>query len=440
MKKDLRALIEAAGVGRFQVILLLLAGSLVFMDGFDTQAIGYVAPALVSDWGIPRAALGPIFSAGLAGLMLGAFILGPVADRSGRKLTLCLSALAFGLFSLACAAASSVEQLMLFRLLGGIGLGGAMPAGIALVTEFSPLRARGRIVTALVCCFSIGAAVGGFLTAGILPHVGWRGVFVVGGAVPLLLVPVVYAAMPESLHFLALRDPRHPAIAPILRRLNPRMAFDPQTELSVGHDEAHGDWSPLALFAEGRAGVTALLWVGFFMNLVVLYFLASYLPTVLSANGVAVGDAVRATAFYQVGGLAGALTMGWLMDRLRAPPLLGLALALAIAFILLIHFAGADLVLVALGAFGAGFCVVGGQIGANAYVGLIYPTAIRSTGVAWALGIGRFGSVLGPLAVTALLAAGWSMSDVLLAVCAPAAAAGLALYASGRVGAAGTPV
>jgi MFS transporter, AAHS family, 4-hydroxybenzoate transporter len=314
----------------------------------------------------------------------------------------------------------------------GIGLGGAMPAGIALVTEFSPVHARGRIVTALVCCFSIGAAVGGFLTASILPDVGWRGVFVVGGAVPLLLVPVVYALMPESLHFLALRDPRHPAIVPILRRLDPRVAFDPNTELGLGPDESRGDWSPLALFSDGRAGVTALVWAGFFMNLVVLYFLASYLPTVLSAKGMAVEDAVRATAFYQVGGLVGALAMGWLMDRLRAPPLLGLALALATAFILLIRFAGADLLLVALGSFGAGFCVVGGQTGANAYVGSIYPTAIRSTGVAWALGIGRFGSVLGPLAVTALLSAGWSMSDILAAICAPAVAAGLALYASGR--------
>ncbi|MGO9359039.1 MAG: MFS transporter [Xanthobacteraceae bacterium] len=434
MKKDLRGLIEAAGNGRFHLVLLLLCGSLLFMDGFDTQAIGYVAPALLADWGIARAALGPIFSAGLAGLMLGAFILGPVADRFGRKSTLCFCALVFGIFSLACAAAASVEQLILFRLLAGLGLGGALPAGIALMTEFSPDRVRGRNVTAVVCCFSIGAAVGGFLTAEILPHFGWRAVFVLGGAVPLLLLPVVYAVMPESLRFLALRDPRHPAIARTLRRLDPRLVVDADTEFVVTGEESHGSRSPLALLAEGRAPITALVWIGFFLNLIVLYFLSNYLPTVLSADGVAVADAVRATAIYQVGGLIGALTIGWLMDRVRAPPLLGFVVAASVAFIALIHAAHADFTLIALGAFGAGFCVVGGQIGANAYVGAIYPTAIRSTGVAWALGVGRFGSVLGPLLVTVLLGFGWSMPSVLLAAGAPAACAGLALYASGLLG------
>lgn len=430
--QNLKTLIDTARPGRFQAVLLLLCSPILFMDGFDTQAMGYVAPALVADWHMPRTALGPIFSAGFAGLMLGAFILGPVADRFGRKLTLCLCAAIFGVFTLGCAAASSPLHLIVLRFIAGLGLGGAMPAAVALVTEFSPERVRSRFVTALVCCFSIGAAVGGFLAAEILPLSGWRTVFLIGGGLPLVLLPAMLLALPESLRFRATRDPADPVIATTLQRLDPALAFPAGTTFTGGEDIHAHDKSPLGLFAEGRALLTTLIWLGFFMNLVVLYFLASYLPTVLSSgDGIAIADAVRMTGVYQVGGMIGALVIGWLMDRVSAPPLLGIVMAASVAFLLLFDVAHGAIGWLAVASFGVGFCIVGGQIGANAYVSTLYPTALRSTGVAWALGMGRFGSVLGPFAVSALLAAGWTLPTIQLGVAVPACLAGLALFASG---------
>ncbi len=428
---NLDDLIADSRVGRFHVGLVAVCGLLLMLDGFDTQVIGYVAPAIVADWHISRAALGPIFSAGLFGLMLGAFVFGPVADRLGRKPTICLCAVAFGAFTIASAFAHSVNQLMLFRFLAGLGLGGAMPNAIALVAEFAPTRVRGRMLTILVCTFSLGAAVGGVLAAWAIPAHGWRAVLLAGGVAPLVLVPLLWLGLPESLAFLALRDPGHPAIRPTLAR------FLPAADLGHGDRrwttrETDTGGSPKLLFTSGRASTTLLLWTGFFMNLIVLYFLSNYLPTVLSADGVALQNAVLATALYQVGGLIGGVVIGWFIDRFEAATVLGTTLALSTLFIALIPNSHADLLLVCIGTFGAGFCIVGGQLGANALAGTLYPTSVRSTGVGWALGMGRFGSVTGPLMVTALLAAHWSITSVFYASAVPALLAALAFYLVGR--------
>jgi MFS transporter, AAHS family, 4-hydroxybenzoate transporter len=429
---DVSELIESRGVGRLQYELMALCGMLLILDGFDTQAIGYVAPAILREWGVGRPELGPIFSSGLAGLMLGALLLGPIADRFGRKPTIVLCAIIFGLFTIACALAGTVEELMVFRFLAGLGLGGAMPNAIALMAEFGPKRSRSRLATILVCFFSLGAAIGGFLAAAVIPSLGWRAVFWIGGLAPLAILPIIIIRLPESVRFLSLRSGTNKRIRAIVGRIAPAYLFTGQVEFwSSGEEETRS--SPRLLFTHGRASVTIFIWAGFFMNLVVLYFLSSYLPTILHGVGISERDAVQATAIYQVGGLVGAVCIGWLMDRLEPGVVLAAALTSAAVFICLIAAAGSTLTLVNSGTFGAGFCVVGGQVGANAYVSSLYPTAVRSTGIGWALGIGRFGSVVGPMAVTALLALGWSISNVFYSIALPAVLAGLFLWLAGSV-------
>ena len=289
-----------------------------------------------------------------------------------------------------------------------------MPNGIALAAESTPDRLRGRLVTIMVCGFSLGAAVGGYLAAWLVPAFGWRAVFLLGGVLPLALVPVLMFALTESGSFIAARR----------RRRSP-------TQIGPSEGTGPDSSSPLVLFSDGLAGVTGCLWIGFFMNLVLLYFLSNYLPTILHAAGLPLEDAVRTTGLYQVGGIVGAICIGWLMDRMPAGVVIGVALAMASAFILLIASVPNDAALVSLGALGAGFCVVGGQNGANAFAGLLYPTAVRTTGVGWALGLGRFGSVIGPMLVSALIVAGSSLSAVFYAACLPALLAAASIYVAG---------
>src|SRR5580698_3297908 len=193
---DVVEFIDAQPVGGFQLKLLLTCAAVLFLDGFDTQAIGYVAPSLAKEWGLTKGALGPVFSAGLFGLMIGALLFGPLADRIGRKKIIIFSTLAFGVGTLITAFVQDVNTLMAIRFLTGLGLGGAMPNTIALTSEFSPHRRRSTMVMIMFCGFSVGAALGGFLAAALIPQFGWRSVFVVGGAAPLVLAPILALRLP----------------------------------------------------------------------------------------------------------------------------------------------------------------------------------------------------------------------------------------------------
>src|SRR6266849_5770876 len=217
--------IDQQPVGGFQIRLLLTCAAVLFLDGFDTQAIGFVAPALAKEWGLSKAALGPVFSAGLFGLMIGALVFGPLADRVGRKNIIILSTLAFGIGALITAAVQDVTALLIVRFLTGLGLGGAMPNAIAMTSEFNPQRRRATMVMIMFCGFSVGAALGGMLAAGLIPRFGWRSVFVVGGVAPLIMVPILALRLPESVRFLALHGNAPARVAELLGRISPRTAF-----------------------------------------------------------------------------------------------------------------------------------------------------------------------------------------------------------------------
>ncbi len=434
---DLPAFIDRQTVGRGQIGLLLTCAAVLFVDGFDTQAIGYVAPAVARDWGLPRGALGPVFSASLFGLMLGALLLGPLADRLGRKRIVVLSTLAFGLGTLATVFAEGTTSLLVIRFLTGLGLGGAMPNAVALTAEFSPHRRRATMVMIMFCGFSVGAALGGLIAAALIPAWGWRSVFVVGGIAPLLLCPVLVLRLPESVRFLALSGRADTRIAATLGRMFPGQAFPPGTRF--GADEPRLTGIPVAhLFNEGRTAVTLLFWAVFFMSLLDLYFLSNWLPTVLNDLGASVSVSAVVGAMLQVGGVAGTLILGRFIDRFSFQALALTYLAASVA-IVAIGFSSHSIGLATLAVFGAGFCIVGGQIAANALAATFYPTPIRATGVGWALGVGRAGSIIGPLIGGALLAQQWEARPLFLAAAVPAVIAAAAAYGLGRVARRPTP-
>jgi AAHS family 4-hydroxybenzoate transporter-like MFS transporter len=428
---DVAAFIDAQPVGAFQVKLLLTCAGVLFLDGFDTTAIGYVAPALAKEWNLGRGALGPVFSAGLFGLMIGALLLGPLADRIGRKKIIIFSTLAFGIGTLITAFVNDMNTLFAVRLLTGLGLGGAMPNTIALTSEFSPHRRRATMVMVMFVGFSVGAALGGLLAAALIPQFGWRSVFVVGGAAPLALVPILALRLPESVRFLALAGQANQRVAQLLALVDPRAVFAPGTRFVVNEPALAG--LPVRhLFQGGRTTTTLLLWVVFFMSLLDIYFLSNWLPTVLNDLGASIAAAAAIGSMFQVGGVVGTFALGSIIDRFSFR-------ALALVYFIGVFAVGAigqlghSAVFVTIAIFVAGFCIVGGQIAANALAAGYYPTSVRATGVGWALGIGRIGSIVGPLVGGVLLSQRWSAGEVFVAAAGAALCAALAALFLSRI-------
>jgi MFS transporter, AAHS family, 4-hydroxybenzoate transporter len=432
---DVVDFIDRQPVSGFQIRVLLTCAAVLFLDGFDTQAMGYVAPALAKEWGLSKAALGPVFSAGLFGLMIGALVFGPLADRVGRKTIIILSTLTFGIGALATAMVQDVTTLLVIRFLTGLGLGGAMPNAIAMTSEFNPQRRRATMVMIMFCGFSVGAAVGGMLAAGLIPKFGWRSVFIVGGVAPLIMVPILLLRLPESVRFLALHGNAPARVAELLARISPRTAFAADARFVINETPLAG--LPVThLFREGRAATTLLLWIVFFMSLLDLYFLSNWLPTVLNDLGASVSEAVVIGSMLQVGGVAGTFALGSLIDRFsfRALALVYFGAVFAVGAIgQLSHSA----LLVTIAIFAAGFCIVGGQIAANALAAAFYPTSVKATGVGWALGIGRIGSIVGPVVGGVLLEQKWSAAAVFMAAAGAAFCAALAAFSLSRLVAGG---
>ena len=355
---------------------------------------------------------------------------GPLADKYGRKTILMFCVAFFGLASLASAYSTSFDMLIFLRFLTGLGLGGAMPNSVTLSSEYAPSKHRSVLVTTMFCGFTIGSALGGIGGAHLVDAFGWRSVLFTGGVLPLMLLPLLAVYLPESARYLAMRDTELPRIRRILQRIAPEQDFS-QASFTLPEKTKAG--FPVArLFDPAVRRGTIYLWLTFFMSLLVIYLLSSWLPTVIKSSGLSLKDASLITAMFQVGGTLGAIVLGNMMDRYTPHRVLGMTYLLAGAFAAAIGSSTSNIVLLVVTVFGAGFCVSGAQVGANAYAASFYPTASRATGVSWASGIGRIGSVIGAMAGGFMLSLGWSLPLVFVLVAIPAVIAGISMLTMGR--------
>ena len=411
----------------FQAMLLALCGLCLLIDGFDAQAMGYVAPSVIAEWHVAKTELGPVFSASLFGMLLGALGLSVLADRIGRRPVLIGATFFFALSMLATPFVSTIPALITLRFITGLGLGCIMPNAMALVGEFSTPAHRVKRMMLVSCGFTLGAAVGGFVSAALIPAYGWRAVFWVGGAVPLLLAFAMLALLPESLQFLVLKGRTERALS-WLARFDPALPIGANTRLVVS--EKRTDGAPVAeLFRAGRGPVTLILWAISFMNLIVLYFLSNWLPTVMREAGYTPGTAVIVGTVLQTGGVIGTLLLGWFIERMGFVRVLFACFALAAFAVGTIGVVAHALPWLLVVVFAGGFCVVGGQPAVNALAGHFYPTALRSTGIGWSLGIGRIGSVIGPLVGGQLIALNWSNAALFHAAAVPVLCSALLVVA-----------
>jgi MFS transporter, AAHS family, 4-hydroxybenzoate transporter len=424
-------IIDSGRFGAFQWAVAIWCAALVTLDGYDNGAINFVAPVLVKEWGIAAPSLGPVFGAGLFGLMLGALAAGPIADHYGRKRTVLTSTLIFAVFALATVLAHSINELYLLRFLTGIGVGGLMPNSIALTAEYAPRRMRATVVAIMFLGFPLGAGGGGFIGAAMIPRFGWQSMFILGGLLPLILLPIALMALPESIRFLVTRGKRPSQIADLLNRLSPQSGFTGAEEFAMAEEKPLHGFTVKHLLNEGRAVNTVLLWITFFCNLLVIYALASWLPLVLRDNGVPLGWALRLGGMVPWAGIVSTILLGPVVDRLGAPGVVTVLYVLAAGFIFAIGTAGANVPLLAVTVVGCGMCVIGGQSFINVLSAILYPTSVRSTGVGWALGVGRIGAIVGPVVAGWLLAAHISSRNLFFTIAVPslvAAAAMLALH------------
>lgn len=390
-------------LGRFNVALLVWSFLAMLADGFDIAALASAAPALARAWGVAPHDFGPALSASLFGILIGAPLLGFLGDRYGRRVAVIAGLLIFGLGTLVTTWATNTTELVVLRFLTGIGIGGLMPNLIALNAELQPKRWRATLVVLMFTGITTGSGLPGVIQAELIPQHGWQIMFLIGGVVPVLIALGLFFALPESVKYLSIRPGKRAQLLATLRRLRPDVAFAEDVQLA-GTPQPPASGSGLKqIFSGGLAWITPLLWVCFAATLMANFFLISWMPLIFETNGLTPQRAGWATSLYHIGGTLGGVLVSLLLGRFGFAIIAAMYL-LAIPAIAAIGLPEIPYVAMAAMTSFAGFFVLGSQFGNNAAVGLLYPTAYRARGVGWAFGVGRFGSIAGPLLGGALIA------------------------------------
>lgn len=403
----------------------------MLLDGFDMQVIGIAIPALAQEWGLTPKAFGIALTAGPVGMILGAAILGPIADRYGRKRPVIAAVTLFGVSTLFSAFVTTPTGLAVTRLFTGIGLGGVLPNVVALSSEYVPTRVRGTLSTLTYTGVPIGAFASGLIGTWFIPSFGWQSVFYVGGAVPLAIAAYAVFALPESIRFIASRAEQNDEAMTVIGKIAPDVELSDSVQFTI-HESRQVKAGVASLFGPGRTLPTVLITLIFVCNTFGVYFFMSWLPVLMKQSGLSMKWSLLSTVLLNGGGAIGTVTMGALIDRYGIFKVVTLSYiigGLAIAAIGL----GAEPVVLVPALFFTGTCMMGAQTTMYAVAAMVYPTAIRATGVGSTMGWGRIGSVIGPMIGAAFVTLQWSIAADFVAASIPIFAGALFIYLVGRV-------
>ena len=437
MVVDTDDVINQSRISGLQIMVGVFGACILFVDGFNTQVIGYIAPQIAREWNLPRDVLGWVLAADKIGLLIGYLAVAPLSGAYGHKRVAIYCIVAFGVMALLTTVASNAVELFILRLLTGIGLGGALPSGVALTGEYFPKHRRSTSITFIYCGLSFGQFSSGEPTR-LFPSLGWEAPLYVGGALSLLLAAALLVLLPDSLEYLVNRGGKPEAAGRILRRINPGFTMSAETRLVAGarSDSKLSIWQLLPqLFQSKRTFGTLMIWLALGMNLIVNTSLQVWMTKIMVDIGFAQDVAIRATQMSFLAGIVGAFIIGPLMDKFGPYRVMGALFVIGALFCVLVggSMSWSVAAIILASSFGSGFCTSGVQKAGNALSVYFYPVALRSTGLGWGLGIGRIGAIVGPIAFGYLLEdLDWSPTAVFAATALPMLVGAVAIVAMGR--------
>ena len=407
MTADIVASMKEGPMQPVQILAVAICVVINMLDGFDVLVMAFTAPSIRAEWSLEPQSVGILLSSGLFGMAAGSLFIAPLADRLGRRnnILICLVIISAGMF--ASAFTHSVSELAAARVVTGIGIGGALASLTTITAEYSSYKRQGFAISMVQSGYPVGATIGGTIAAFLIVAWGWRSVYLFGAACTLLMIPLVLRYLPESLEYLIERKPRNALekVNHLLEKLGmDRLAELPESR-RMGNAAKGG---VLDLVSTPLRASTLLLWCAFFMVMLSFYFVLSWTPTLLTEAGLRAEQGISGGVLMNIGGIMGGATLGYLTARFSAHRLTSLYMVLCVIFMTIFGLLEGYLGPMLIVGFIVGYFIFGSIIGLYSIAPDIYSTEIRNTGMGWAIGVGRFGGIIGPSAAGFLLAQGWT--------------------------------
>ena len=429
---DIQQAVDTRKLSLQQWIIFILCFLVILADGIDTGVVGFIAPALLDDWGITKNDLRPVMSVALIGMAIGAIFAGILADKIGRKWVIIGSAFIFGVLTILTGTSNNTTEMVIYRFLTGLGLGAAMPNAATLVSEYMPAHRRAWMVNLLFCALPLGITIGGVLSAGLLSNHGWKMVLYIGGAIPVVVAFISIFLLKESLHFLIKKQGQVEALE-IVKNIQGKFIDAKLVPVkSIDTDLTEKNTNPVGLVVGKFIVPSAMMWLCCFMSLLVFYVLTSWMPTLLKESGFTPEQFSLVTAVFPFGGVAGTILIGWFMSKYDVNKTITFAYFISAVLFVVTGFLTQNIYLLALFIFLAGAGLVGAQSSLPSLAAIFYPAECRGVGVSWMHGLGRFGAIFGAFFGAYIFTFNLGMSGIFFVLAVPILISALALYLKGR--------